>query len=36
MLRELLTRLPEIRTAGEPEPLLSFFLNGIKRMPFTI
>ena len=36
MLRELLTRLPDIRTTGEPEPLLSFFLNGIKRMPFTI
>jgi cytochrome P450 len=36
MLRELFTRVPDIRTAGEPEPLLSFFLNGIKRMPFTI
>jgi cytochrome P450 len=36
MLRELLTRLPEIRTAGEPEPLLSFFLTGIKRMPFNV
>jgi hypothetical protein len=36
MLGELFTRIPEIRTAGEPEPLLSFFLNGIKRLPFTI
>jgi cytochrome P450 len=36
MLRELFTRVPDIRTAGEPEPLLSFFLNGMKRMPFTI
>jgi cytochrome P450 len=35
MLRELYTRLPEIRTEGEPERLLSFFVNGIKRLPFT-
>ena len=34
MLRELLTRLPEIHTVGQPERLLSFFVNGIKRMPF--
>jgi methyl-branched lipid omega-hydroxylase len=35
MLRELYTRLPDIRAVGEPEPLLSYFVNGIKRMPFT-
>jgi cytochrome P450 len=34
MLRELYTRLPKLRTVGEPEPLLSFFLNGIKRQRF--
>jgi methyl-branched lipid omega-hydroxylase len=32
MLRELLTRLPGI-TAGEPDRLLSSFVNGIKRLP---
>jgi methyl-branched lipid omega-hydroxylase len=32
MLRELLTRVPEI-TAGEPDRLLSSFINGIKRLP---
>jgi methyl-branched lipid omega-hydroxylase len=32
MLRELLTRVPDI-TAGEPDRLLSSFINGIKRMP---
>ncbi|WP_280231353.1 cytochrome P450 [Nocardia cyriacigeorgica] len=35
ILRELLTRLPDIRTTGEPDFLVSSFLNGIKRMPFT-
>jgi cytochrome P450/uncharacterized protein (DUF2236 family) len=34
MLRELFIRLPDIRTTGEPERLLSNFVNGIKRMPF--
>ncbi|WP_243708744.1 cytochrome P450 [Actinomadura sp. GC306] len=34
MLRELFTRLPDIRATGEPERLASFFINGIKRMPF--
>jgi cytochrome P450 len=29
---ELLTRLPDIE-AGEPEPLVGNFINGIKRMP---
>ncbi len=32
MLRELFTRVPDI-TAGEPDRLLSSFINGIKRMP---
>jgi cytochrome P450 len=32
MLRELLTRVPDI-TVGEPARLLSSFINGIKRLP---
>ena len=32
MLRELLTRVPDI-TVGEPDRLLSSFVNGIKRLP---
>jgi methyl-branched lipid omega-hydroxylase len=32
MLRELLTRVPDI-TSGEPDRLLSSFVNGIKRLP---
>jgi cytochrome P450 len=32
MLRELMTRVPDI-TAGEPDRLLSSFINGIKRLP---
>jgi cytochrome P450 len=32
MLRELLRRIPDI-TAGEPDRLLSSFINGIKRLP---
>jgi len=32
MLRELLSRVPDI-TAGEPDRLLSNFVNGIKRLP---
>jgi cytochrome P450 len=35
MLRELFTRLPDIRMDGEPDRLLSHFINGIKRMPYT-
>ncbi|WP_037560010.1 cytochrome P450 [Spirillospora albida] len=35
MLRELFTRLPDIRGEGEPDYLLSHFIHGIKRMPFT-
>jgi methyl-branched lipid omega-hydroxylase len=33
MLRELLSRVPSIRAAGEPDRLLSSFINGIKRLP---
>ena len=32
MLRELLTRVPDL-TAGEPDRLLSSFVNGIKHLP---
>ena len=32
-LRELLTRIPDIRAAGEPDRLLSSFINGIKHLP---
>jgi methyl-branched lipid omega-hydroxylase len=32
MMRELMTRVPGI-TAGEPDRLLSSFINGIKRLP---
>jgi methyl-branched lipid omega-hydroxylase len=33
MLRELMTRVPTIRAAGEPDRLLSNFINGIKHLP---
>jgi methyl-branched lipid omega-hydroxylase len=33
MLRELLTRVPDIRTADEPDYLRSSMINGIKRLP---
>jgi cytochrome P450 len=32
MFRELLTRLPDIRTVGEPQRLRSGFINGIKHV----
>jgi cytochrome P450 len=32
VLRELLTRIPDIRAAGEPDYLLSSFINGIKHL----
>ncbi|KAB2342361.1 cytochrome P450 [Actinomadura rudentiformis] len=35
MFRELFTRLPGLRAAGEPDYLLSNFDNGITRLPFT-
>jgi cytochrome P450 len=34
VLRELLTRVPDIRAAGEPDYLLSSFVNGIKHLPY--
>ena len=33
MLRELLRRVPDIRAVGEPDRLLSSFINGIKHLP---
>jgi methyl-branched lipid omega-hydroxylase len=33
VLRELLRRAPDIRAAGEPDYLLSSFINGIKHLP---
>ncbi|HTS95133.1 MAG TPA: cytochrome P450 [Streptosporangiaceae bacterium] len=33
MLRQLLTQVPDIRAAGEPDRLLSSFINGIKHLP---
>jgi cytochrome P450 len=33
VLRELLTRVPDIRAAAEPDYLLSSFINGIKHLP---
>ncbi|ROO91037.1 cytochrome P450 [Actinocorallia herbida] len=35
MFRELFTRLPDIRTDGEPDRLQSGFINGLKRLPCT-
>jgi methyl-branched lipid omega-hydroxylase len=33
ILRELMTRIPTIRAAAEPDRLLSSFINGIKHLP---
>ena len=33
MLRELMMRVPTVRAAGEPDRLLSSFINGIKHLP---
>ena len=33
VLRELLTRVPDIRAAGQPDYLLSSFINGVKHLP---
>ncbi len=33
MMRELLTRLPDIEATGEPDRLSSSFINGIKHLP---
>jgi cytochrome P450 len=35
LYRELLTRLPDARTVGEPEYAASSFDNRVRRMPFT-
>ncbi|MEQ4720016.1 cytochrome P450 [Nonomuraea sp. B19D2] len=35
MFRELFTRMPHIRSVGEPDYLLSNFINGIKHMNYT-
>ncbi|OUC93157.1 cytochrome P450 [Streptosporangium minutum] len=35
MFRELFTRMPAIRAAGEPSYLLSNFINGVKHLPYT-
>ncbi|MGC5011723.1 cytochrome P450 [Streptosporangium sp. DT93] len=34
MFRELFTRMPRIRSTGEPDPLLSNFINGVKHLPY--
>jgi cytochrome P450 len=36
MFRELFRQVPEIRADGEPDRLLSNFINGIKHLPYTI
>jgi methyl-branched lipid omega-hydroxylase len=36
MLRELMTRVPRIHAAAEPDRLLSSFINGIKHLPCEI
>ncbi|MFI6595804.1 cytochrome P450 [Nonomuraea sp. NPDC050536] len=35
MFRELFTRMPGIRAAGKPDYLVSNFINGIKRLPYS-
>ncbi|WP_113703772.1 cytochrome P450 [Nonomuraea lactucae] len=35
MFRELFARLPDIRSVGEPDYLLSNFINGIKHLRYT-
>jgi len=35
MLRELLTRMPDLAPAGDPEPLASNFITGMRTMPVT-
>ncbi len=36
MFEEMLTRVPEMRLAGEPERLSSNLINGIKHLPVTL
>jgi cytochrome P450 len=35
MFRELFRHIPDIRASGEPDRLLSNFINGIKHLPCT-
>jgi len=35
ILTELVTRMPDMQLAGEPQRLLSNFIGGIKHMPVT-
>ena len=35
MLRELLSRLPDLSPAGRPEPLASTFITGVRTMPVS-
>jgi methyl-branched lipid omega-hydroxylase len=35
LLRELLTRTPDIHAAGDPVPVRSSFINGISALPFA-
>jgi len=36
MWRELLSRVPNIRATGEPDRLLSSFINGVKHLPASL
>ncbi len=36
MFEEMLTRVPEMRLAGEPQRLASNLINGIKHLPVTL
>jgi cytochrome P450 len=36
IFRQLLQRYPDIHATGEPAQLLSNFVNGIKRLPYTV
>jgi hypothetical protein len=33
MFKELFKRMPDIRAVGEPDRLMSNFINGIKHLP---
>jgi cytochrome P450 len=35
MFRELFARMPRIKVTGQPDYLVSNFINGIKRMPYS-
>jgi methyl-branched lipid omega-hydroxylase len=36
MFRELFRQVPQIRADGEPDRLLSHFINGIKHLPYAL